>query len=104
MSRPFSYNDENFNVIGNILFVHFKYKDEAPIGTRLIEIPPAIGDRLLFFSNTFSSVYTDKNASSGTIVLSVIEYNGKFYLSNKANMGYGGANRYLFGIFMLKDI
>lgn len=29
MSRPFSYNDENFTVIGNLLFVHFKYEDEA---------------------------------------------------------------------------
>ena len=24
MSRPFSYNDENFTVIGNMLFCHFK--------------------------------------------------------------------------------
>lgn len=42
MSRPFSYNDENFTVIGNLLFVHFKYEDEAKSNARLIEIPPAI--------------------------------------------------------------
>lgn len=24
MSRPFSYNDENFTVIGNICFIHLK--------------------------------------------------------------------------------
>lgn len=30
MSRPFSYNDENFTVIGNILFAH------VDIGTKKI--------------------------------------------------------------------
>lgn len=24
MSRPFSYNDENFTVIDNLLFIHFR--------------------------------------------------------------------------------
>lgn len=37
MSRPFSYNDDNFTVIGNVLYVHFKYDDAAEAGTRLIE-------------------------------------------------------------------
>lgn len=49
MSRPFSYNDENFTVNGNILSIHIKHEDAAKAGTRLIEIPPAIYDRLLFF-------------------------------------------------------
>lgn len=26
MSRPFSYNDESFTVIGNMLFIHICYK------------------------------------------------------------------------------
>lgn len=51
MSRPFSYNDENFTVIGNILFVHFPFSSAAVAETRLIEIPPAICNRLLTFSN-----------------------------------------------------
>lgn len=25
MSRPFSYNDKSFTVIGNMLFIHIKY-------------------------------------------------------------------------------
>ena len=52
MSRPFSYNDENFTVIGNILFVHFD------IGTKKINkgdiigtIPPAIYDRLVTYNS-----------------------------------------------------
>lgn len=39
MSRPFSYNDENFTVNGNVLYVHVKYEKAAKAGTRLIEIP-----------------------------------------------------------------
>lgn len=103
MSRPFSYNDKNFTVIGNLLFAHFKYEDAAPAGTRLIEIPPAICDRLLFYSNVCSAVYPTYNANSGNIPLSVIEYDGKFYFSNTVDIN-SGKSRYIFGIFMLKDI
>ncbi len=52
MSRPFSYNDENFTVIGNILFAH------VDIGTKKINkggiigtIPPAIYDRLVTYNS-----------------------------------------------------
>lgn len=103
MSRPFSYNDENFTVIGNVLYVHFKYEDVAKAGTRLIEIPPAICDRLLFFSNVCNAVYPKKNSNSGNIILTVIDYNNKCYFSNKDDIGLG-SERYIFGIFMLKDI
>lgn len=103
MSRPFSYNDENFTVIGNVLYVHFKYEDAAEAGTRLIEIPPAICDRLLFFSNVCYAVYPVKGSNAGNFVLTVIDYNNKCYFSNKVAIGAGIA-RYIFGTFMLKDI
>lgn len=103
MSRPFSYNDENFTVIGNVLYVHFKYEDAAEAGTRLIEIPPAICDRLLFFSNVCAAVYRIKDANAGNFVLTVIDYNNKCYFSNKVAIG-AGTTRHIFGTFMLKDI
>lgn len=103
MSRPFSYNDKNFTVIGNVLFVHFRYEDAAEVGTRLIEIPPAICDRLLFFSNICSAVYMFKEANAGNILLTVTEYNNKCYFSNKVAIGIG-RGRYIYGTFMLKDI
>lgn len=103
MSRPFSYNDENFTVIDNVLFVHFKYEESAEIGTRLIEIPPAISDRLLFFSNMFTVTYDKKNSNSGQTIMTIINYNGKNYLTNRANIT-GASGKYFFGIFMLKDI
>lgn len=103
MSRPFSYNDDNFTVIGNVLYVHFKYDDAAEAGTRLIEIPPAICDRLLFFSNVCHAVYPIKGSNADNFVLTVIDYNNKCYFSNKTAIGAGTA-RYIFGTFMLKDI
>ena len=103
MSRPFSYHDKNFTVNGNVLYVHFKYEDAAEAGTRLIEIPPAICYRLLFFSNVCSAVYASKNSNSGYFALSVTEYNNKCYFTNKVAIG-AGIGRYIYCSFMLKDI
>lgn len=103
MSRPFSYNDENFTVIGNVLYVHFKYEDAAEAGTRLIEIPPAICDRLLFFSNVCCAVYNTFNSNAGNVVLTTTKYNNKCYFVNKVAIGVG-SGRYFYGTYMLKDI
>lgn len=103
MSRPFSYNDENFTVIGNVLFVHLKYEQAADPGERLCEIPRAIFDRLLFYSNFGSTGYPVLGASGGTFHLMTIEYENKFYLSNTISMKKMD-NRYIFAIFMLKDV
>lgn len=50
MSRPFTYNDENFTVIGNILFIHAKlaHSPEGEVRWREqpIKIPPGIIERL----------------------------------------------------------
>lgn len=103
MSRPFSYNDENFTIIGNVLFVHFKHEEAAEAGTILIEVPQAICDRLLFFSSFGATVFAKKDSNAGQVVLSVIDHNNKCYLTNKNTIG-AGADKYIFGTFMLKDI
>nr|DAS20628.1 MAG TPA: hypothetical protein [Caudoviricetes sp.] len=103
MSRPFSYNDENFTVIGNVLYVHFKYEQAAEPGTMLIEIPPAICDRLLFFSSFGMTVFNVKNSNAGQVVLAVIDHDSKYYLTNKNTIS-AGVGKYIFGTFMLKDI
>lgn len=42
MSRPFSYNDENFNIIGNILFIHINISSKAyNKGDKLIAVTTA---------------------------------------------------------------
>lgn len=103
MSRPFSYNDENFTVIGNVLFVHFKYEKAADPETRLIEVPPAICDRLLFFSTFGMTVFDKKNSNAGQVVLAVTDRDNKCYLTNK-NTITSGTGKYIFGTFMLKDV
>ena len=103
MSRPFSYNDENFSVIGNVLFVHIKYDESAPPETRLCEVPPAIYDRLLFYTNVGASCYPVDGYGAGTASYSVIEYENKFYLTNKTKL-VAYKNRYIYVTFILKDI
>lgn len=103
MSRPFSYNDENFTVIGNVLFVHFKYEKAANPDTILIEIPPAICDRLLFFSTFGMTVFEVKNSNAGQVVLTVIDHDNKCYLTNKSAIG-ASTGKYIFSTFMLKDV
>ena len=39
MSRPFSYNDENLTVIGNMLFIHHHYNDVFFHGLILVDVP-----------------------------------------------------------------
>ena len=51
MSRPFSYNDENFTVIGNILFVHVDIGRNAyQVGQPLCAIPKAIFTRMTTYN------------------------------------------------------
>ena len=103
MSRPFSYNDENFTVIGNVLFVHFKHEGGALVGERLIEIPPAIYDRLLFYTNVGALCYPVNGLAANILPLSAIKYENKFYLTSAAKFSAYG-NRYIYGTFILKDI
>lgn len=51
MSRPFSYNDENFTVIGNILFVHVELGGNSyKVGDTLCTIPYAIFARMTTYN------------------------------------------------------
>lgn len=47
MSRPFSYNDENFTVIGNVCFVHIRIDKALQVNEVVATIPPGIFDRLI---------------------------------------------------------
>lgn len=50
MSRPFSYNDENFTVIGNVLFGHILLPGPVKAKEKICLIPPEIARRLMQFS------------------------------------------------------
>lgn len=56
MSRPFSYSDENFTVIGNVLFCHIKIKKSVADRKPIVEIPPEIYARMFFTSQKLIKV------------------------------------------------
>ena len=61
MSRPFSYNDENFTVIGNMLFIHIIVTEDIKASSVVAAIPPEIIKRL--FTDTIVCHFegTNKN-------------------------------------------
>lgn len=46
MSRPFSYHDEDMDVIGNILFIHSHIPYATHPGTPMCRIPPEVLKRI----------------------------------------------------------
>lgn len=71
MSRPFSYSDENFTVIGNVLFCHIKIKKAVMQTEPIVEIPPEIYDRMLFFTQKFTKVERINNMIFETSIIDV---------------------------------
>ena len=70
MSRPFSYNDENFTVIGNILFVHIDIGGGAYYpGQTLCTIPQAIFTRMTTYNQ--QAVLSNKNTTNSGSSISV---------------------------------
>ena len=102
MSRPFSYSDEDFTVIGNILFVHILRDGSCYPEMVLREVPRAIVKRL----------YTKHNC-----LISTLEFDGKSLIPVvidgntlstigrvPENPDYPNINRWFYGWFHLKDI
>lgn len=104
MSRPFSYNDENFTVIGNVLFCHIEVKKEILKNESIVEIPPAIYARMLFTSQTFYQVLSDiGNYTSYPISIGVKEIGDKKYFLF-CNYDITILHSYIVGYYILKDI
>lgn len=105
MSRPFSYNDENFTVIGNMLFCHIKIKQDVPANSNIIEIPPEIVKRLLYYSNSFISVLSTFNsvsASPFSIGIKQSRDNKYFFITTSAL--FRNTTSYIIGTYFLSDI
>lgn len=88
MSRPFSYNDENFTVIGNILFFHIMMRDDIEYDSIIIEIPPEIYHRLTIRSiiGNLSRPFNIHNSDSSIWNFYFSEDNGKYYLKTEATI------------------
>ena len=111
MSRPFSYNDENFTVIGNVLFCHIKIKKRVLKTEPIVEIPPKILARMLFTTQKLNKVQpyikVENFSSLSTVDVCVdVDLNKpedkKYFLYPINNIYETGS--YLVGFFILKDI
>ena len=105
MSRPFSYSDENFTVIGNVLFCHIKIKKAVMKTEPIVEIPPEIYDHMLITTQKFVRAATGTGfLSTGPAIdvgLKQTE-DGKYVLFAQVSIYETGA--YLVGFYILKDI
>lgn len=103
MSRPFSYNDENFTVIGNLLFVHIKGSKAYKAGEPVIEIPPAIFSRMITYSNM--AVESSRAFfGGGYIGVEVVKVDNKYYFAYTKNLSPFFGVRYYYCNYLLKDI
>ena len=103
MSRPFSYNDENFTVIGNLLFVHIHDSKAHEPDEPVIEIPPAIFSRMI----TYGNVVVDSRRAfygGGQIGLEVVKVDNKYYFAYTRNVALFNGVRHFYCYYLLKDI
>lgn len=105
MSRPFSYNDENFTVIGNVLFCHIKIEEAVLANQPIVEIPQEIYDRMLFFTQKFTRVERIDNMIFNTSIIDVglKQLEDKKYVLFAKNPIFE-TNTYLVSFYILKDI
>lgn len=104
MSRPFSYNDENFTVIGNMLFVHIKVTKSVASGENVIEIPAGIANRLVYHSNIFYALLSGLgSANAETASGGIRELGGRYYLVMGTAVDPSSMS-YLSTYYWLKDI
>ena len=103
MSRPFSYHDENFTVIGNFLFVHIQDSKAHKAGEPVIEIPPAIFSRMI----TYGNVAVESARAfygGGHIGLEVVKVDNKYYFAYTRDIKLVNDVRYYYCYYLLKDI
>lgn len=103
MSRPFSYNDENFTVIGNLLFVHILDSKAHKANEPIIEIPPAIYSRMLTYSNV-AIESANSYYGGGYFGLKVVDVDNKYYFAFVTEKKASDTVRYYFCNYLLKDI
>lgn len=102
MSRPFSYNDENFTVINNILFVHLNVgKGTYVRDSALITIPPKIFDRMVTYNQYCYGSTKEYNNEGYNLYLKADE-NGIF--RNVPDIPESSTDKVIYTWFLLKDI
>lgn len=103
MSRPFSYNDENLTVIGNMLFIHHNYDGSFYHGLILVDIPWEIRKRVNHYESYL--LMTNMNNLNDNAIVPVTMEPG--YLTARKDVHIPELNngeRWYYGMYSLKDI
>jgi hypothetical protein len=102
MSRPFSYNDQNYTVIGNMLFIHYHYNGSFFDGL-VFNVPWEIRKRVYHYENYL--LMTNMNYLNDNAIVPVTMKPG--YLTARENVDIPELNngeRWYYGMYLLKDI
>ena len=104
MSRPFSYNDENFTVIDNMLFVHFNDMNQRTAFEPVIQIPDEIYKRMCSYGSTVTRSPFATNRGGDTSGIVIVEKDNKHYFAFTTDRPSSDVVRYHYTIYLLKDI
>lgn len=100
ISRPFSYNDENFTVIGNVLFGHILLPGPVKAKEKICLIPPEIARRLIQFSAQ-GICQTPYPSAGMQFYGAIVKESDKYYIISNTNIAY---LYYVTFYLFLKDI
>ena len=104
MSRPFSYNDENFTVIGNLLFIHFRDDAAHERLEPVLLIPPSIYERMVTNSFELFAQIVGENEGTTSVTGTTVTNNNEKFIAFKTNRPISVPPRYYIGFSQLKDI
>ena len=104
MSRPFSYNDENYTVIGNLLFCHFHIIAPIKKDAHIAEIPPEIYKRLMFFSNNLIGEYEGATFRGQVVIGCKVSHDVRNYWIDAFSNFNDEGKLHLWTVYQLKDI
>ena len=99
MSRPFSYNDDNFTVIGNILILHYICNNAYAVGDKIGDIPPAIYNRLKSYNN--QAVLSNSNQNGGPSTANIVVNTNMEIISRTAIASTDYKDRLLLAFFII---
>lgn len=101
MSRPFSYNDEHFSIIGNVLFFHVLSTGTLTCNKKLIDVPPEIFKRVVSRECVAFMSYDVVDYTHSTVFPLVFKNMTLIYKGADLS---GENNRYLTGFTLLNNI
>lgn len=99
MSRPFSYHDEHFDVIGNILFVRYESAYAMIAGVGFLDIPPEIEKRLFTGDNCFIT----SSRTNNNFIVPITVYDHQFIVRTDVPSSTD-IHRFFYAWYPLKDI